>query len=210
MVLDVCVHLSQPLNVEESEDEFDIDEIKLFARHRYVVEKPITKYNWLNGESMTWVSKTQSNHYIHNFTPTTQTFQKRFHTIWISNVVGSIPTYPLRLINIKPWNLDSFSCLTAFSSCHTSKYAFLFHLFPLSPFNVPPPIFSWVVGKLNATIFKALPLSVSLSLFPSLFHYILRISQDTPYTYFKGTCFLHQNFQVLCFLVMIYCSFHRG
>jgi len=53
MVLDVCVHLSQPLNVEESEDEFDIDEIKLFARHRYVVEKPITKYNWLNGESMT-------------------------------------------------------------------------------------------------------------------------------------------------------------
>jgi len=49
----VSVHLSLPLNVEESEDEFDIDEIKLFAAHRYVVEKPITKYNWLNRESMT-------------------------------------------------------------------------------------------------------------------------------------------------------------
>lgn len=51
-----------------------------------------------------------------------------------------------------------------FSSCHTSKYAFLFPLFPLSQFNVPPPIFGWVVGKLNATIFKALPLSLPLSL----------------------------------------------
>jgi len=78
-----------------------------------------------------------------------------------------------RLINIKPWNLHSFS------SCHTSKYAFLFHLFPLSQFNVPPPFFLWVVGKVNATIFKALHLSVSPSL--SLLLYFKNLTGHTLY-----------------------------
>ena len=50
--------------------------MKLFAPHRCVVEKPITKYNWSNRESMTRVSMTQSNHYIHNLTPTTHKLSK--------------------------------------------------------------------------------------------------------------------------------------
>lgn len=82
-----------------------------FLHHIDVVDKP-NKIGWIENDSIKSPSYSQTNSHqlLTNFPKVIS------YCIWISNVVGSRPTYPLRLIiNIKTWNQDSVCCLTGLS-----------------------------------------------------------------------------------------------